>query len=163
MLIIGIDPGKSGGIGFVRPPEAACAIKMPDTIKDAWDEFNYLTGPINKIRKESDEDTCFAFLEQVWGMKGDGAAAAFTFGRNYGQLEMALHAAGIPYDYVTPVRWQKEFSLIKKKGESKTSKKNRHKSAAQRLFPHLKITHAIADAILIAEYGQRLKLNQLQA
>jgi hypothetical protein len=33
--------------------------------------------------------------------------------------------------------------------------KNVSKAAAQRLWPKLKITHANADALLIAEYGRQ--------
>jgi hypothetical protein len=36
--------------------------------------------------------------------------------------------------------------------------KNVSKARAQELFPALKITHATADALLIAEYGRRLNL-----
>jgi hypothetical protein len=35
--------------------------------------------------------------------------------------------------------------------------KNISKRRAQELFPSLKITHAVADALLIAEYGRRLE------
>jgi hypothetical protein len=34
--------------------------------------------------------------------------------------------------------------------------KNITKRKAQELFPEIKITHAIADSLLIAEYGRRL-------
>jgi hypothetical protein len=34
--------------------------------------------------------------------------------------------------------------------------KNVTKRRAQQLFPQLKVTHAIADALLIAEYGRRV-------
>ncbi len=158
-LIIGVDPGKSGGIAFIRPPEGACAINMPDTIKDIWEEFNYLTGAINRVRKELNEDRCFAYLEKVWSQPGDGGRQAFAFGQNYGYIEMALTAAEIPYEYITPTKWQKEFGLTRtNKSETKTQKKNRHKAAAQRLFPQVKVTHAISDALLIAEYGRRQRI-----
>jgi hypothetical protein len=34
--------------------------------------------------------------------------------------------------------------------------KNITKRKAQELFPEIKITHAIADSLLIAEYGRRV-------
>jgi hypothetical protein len=76
---------------------------------------------------------------------------------------MALIASGVPFEAVTPGKWQKEFGLLAKKGETKTAKKNRHKARAQELFPDLKITHATADALLIAEYGRRVKQKQRQS
>ena len=65
-----------------------------------------------------------------------------------------MTAAGIRWEYVTPQKWQREFGLILPK-LSNTDKKNRHKAVAQQLFPDVKITHAIADALLIAEYCRR--------
>jgi hypothetical protein len=41
------------------------------------------------------------------------------------------------------------------KDETSTEKKNRHKAAAVRLFPGVKVTHKVADAILIAEFARR--------
>ena len=41
-----------------------------------------------------------------------------------------------------------------------TAKKNRNKAKAQELHPELKITHAIADAILICEYGIKHSLHE---
>jgi hypothetical protein len=37
--------------------------------------------------------------------------------------------------------------------------KNVTKSRAQELFPEVKVTHAIADALLIAEYGRRIRVD----
>ena len=47
------------------------------------------------------------------------------------------------------------FGLKKKPSETKKQKGNRCKARAQELFRLIKITHAIADALLIAEYGRR--------
>jgi hypothetical protein len=57
----------------------------------------------------------------------------------------------IPFEEVSPVKWQKVMGCLSK------GDKNVTKAAAQRLFPDIKITHAIADALLIAEYGRRIK------
>jgi hypothetical protein len=80
-----------------------------------------------------------------------GVVSAFTFGNGYGHLEMALTAAGIPFERVRPQAWQKAMGCMSK------GDKNVTKAKAQELFPHLKITHATADACLIAEYGRRLQ------
>ena len=79
----------------------------------------------------------------------------FNFGHNFGMLEGLLIGAGIPYDRVTPQKWQKEFGLYRLPDETKTAKKNRHKELAKELFPTLNVTHATADALLIAEYCRR--------
>jgi hypothetical protein len=101
----------------------------------------------------------FALIEGVhsgsFAGREQGVKSAFTFGQNYGHLIMALIAAGIPFERVTPRKWQGEFGLLKKPGETDTQKKNRHKQRAAELFPTFRMTHAIADACLIAEYCRR--------
>ena len=78
-----------------------------------------------------------------------GVKSAFTFGQGLGRLEMALTAAGIPFERDRPQAWQKEMKCMS------GGDKNITKRRAQELFPSLKITHANADALLIAEYGRR--------
>jgi hypothetical protein len=62
---------------------------------------------------------------------------------------MALTAAGIPFERVRPQAWQKTMGCMSK------GDKNVTKSKAQELFPSMKITHAIADSLLIAKYGTK--------
>ena len=78
-----------------------------------------------------------------------GVKSAFTFGQGFGHIEMALTAAGIPFERVSPQKWQKAMGCLTK-GDKNVSKRR-----AQELFPHLKVTHATADALLIAAYGRR--------
>ena len=79
----------------------------------------------------------------------------FVFGKGVGHLEMALLAAGIRCEQVTPVKWMGEMGMRKKGGESRPQFKNRLKALAQRLFPNVKVTLKNADALLLAEYGRR--------
>lgn len=152
MIYIGIDPGKNGGIACLHhlgtgrsavPP----ATKMPETERDVWELVkHFCAGAGDK-----------AIIEKVSSRPDQGVASMFKFGMSYGSLRMALIAAAIPFDEVTPQKWQRELGLIRtNKNESNTDKKNRHKAKAQQLFPELKVTHAIADALLIAEYCRRV-------
>jgi len=146
--VIGIDPGASGGVAWIDETGDACVKKMPDTLADLWDlihslNFNVDFSSINQPK---------AYLEQVHSMPGQGVASSFKFGQGYGALEMALTAAGIPFERVSPQKWQKALGCLTK-GEKNVSKRK-----AQELFPQLKITHATADALLIAEYGRRNNL-----
>ena len=152
MIIMGIDPGASGGLASMKIGVGTCAWSFKNiTTLEQWRLFQACWN-------SSIADSMFdikAYIEHVHSMPRDGVKSAFSFGRSYGNLEAFLVAAGIPFERVTPTVWQKEFGLIKKKGETKTQKKNRHKALAQELFPDIKLTHAIADALLIAEYGRR--------
>lgn len=97
----------------------------------------------------AEHDDAVAYIEKVHSMPKQGVASSFTFGRGFGVLIGALAALRIRYEFVTPQTWQKAMGCMSK------GDKNVTKAAAQRLFPQVKVTHAIADALLIAEYGRR--------
>jgi len=136
--IIGIDPGASGGIALLG--STATAWKMPETERDLWELFQSL--PLENV---------FAYIELVHSMPRQGVASSFKFGKNYGLLRGMLIASCLPFDEVTPQRWQKLMGCLSR------GDKNTTKAKAQQLFPSLKVTHAIADALLIAEYGRRTR------
>lgn len=144
--IIGIDPGLSGGIAVIRHGIVMTAVKTPETAKDLFD-----------LLTEND-DASAVFIEKVGATPQMGTVSAFKFGQSVGELRMACIAAGLRIEYVTPQKWQKEFGLIVKGrglGQGDTEKKNRNKARAQELFPKIKCTHAVSDALLIAEFGRR--------
>jgi len=136
MVVMGIDPGASGGVAWIRDG-GSTAVPMPDTERDLLD---FLSDGI-------EEETRFAYLEKVHSMPRQGVASTFKFGVNYGMLRGMLIALRIPFDDVTPQKWQKEMGCLTR------GDKNVSKARAQQLFPQLKVTHAIADALLIAEFG----------
>lgn len=156
MSIIGIDPGVNGGIAVVNT-STFNAHKMPDSERDLLDllilmreSFKAHTafledvqpGGLNRSRLEDGGDP----------QRRMGAKSAFSFGRGVGRLEMAVCAAGLRLERVRPQHWQKAL------GCRTGGDKNVSKRRAQELFGMhgLKITHAIADALLIAEYGRRV-------
>lgn len=143
--IIGIDPGQSGGIAILDGESGALTecVKMPSTPMDI----------LNYLKEWNGCSVCY--LEDVGnGMPGQSSKATATFARHNGHLEMALLALGISTVKVTPAKWQKALGLSGKKGESKTSHKNRIKAWSQQRFPQQKkITLAVSDAIAIAVYG----------
>lgn len=152
--VIGIDPGKNGGIAIMDDGRVIVH-KMPATEFDLWFTISEWKG----LRRDGMAITsAIAFIEKVNAGPKMGSSAAFKFGQNVAAIRMACLAAGIPLEHVTPQKWQKEFGLVVKGrglGQGDTAKKNRNKARAQELFPGIKITHAIADALLIAEYGRR--------
>lgn len=154
MRYFGIDPGKSGGIAVLDAAGAIVDVaKMPDT-------FATIYGFINSHARI---DECRGALEYVRSRPGMASFATFTFGRNYGALEMALAVARVPYYDVHPLKWQNYL------GCRTGGDKNISKARAAELWPGMKITHAIADALLIAEWcrlshvGGSRTLNELQS
>jgi hypothetical protein len=149
MTTIGIDPGINGGIAWIDGRGRPCAEKMPDTLADLWELIE------NIQRAEiiwPGKAVCGAYIEQVHSSPQMGVKSAFTFGQGFGHLEMALTAAGIPFERVRPQAWQKAMGCLTK-GDKNVSKRK-----AQELFPSLKITHATADSLLIAAYGTRINM-----
>lgn len=144
MTIIGIDPGVNGGIAWISDGKP-CVEKMPETIADLWELLNHLSAGHWSTRGES----CHAYLESVHSSPQMGVKSSFTFGNGFGHLEMALTAAGIPFERVRPQVWQKALGCMT------GGDKNVSKRKAQELFPQIKCTHATADALLIAEFGRR--------
>lgn len=169
-LFLGIDPGQSGGVAWIEGDNAR-ASKMPETERDLWDSFAAFR--VNSVT--------LAVIERVSPAPGEGVVSAFTFGQNYGLLRGFLIACAIPFVEVSPSVWQKRYSLpalpkrpplivgpttpeaiearkatLRTRGKARTEKKNALKAIAQQLFPLLKITHATADALLLATYARML-------
>jgi len=159
MIYIGIDPGVSGGIAALSDGgQVIDYCKMPATDRDLFDTLHELQERANI------EGPARAVLERVHaGVFGHGKAgkmgvtSAFTFGRGYGALLMALAAVEIPFDQVMPAQWQAAL------GCRSMGDKNVTKRRAQQLFPALTITHAVADALLLAEFCRRVDRGSIHA
>jgi len=150
-VYIGIDPGKIGGL-VALTPKGILSSTMPPTDRDIWDWLCLVLDNDYKL---------LAVIEKVQGYIGPRGgdapgSAMFNFGMNYGLLRMALTASGIPFEQVTPHKWQRALGIpSRKSAEGRTEWKNRLKQHAQQLFPEVKVTLAMADALLIALYCKR--------
>ena len=140
MIFFGIDPGKSGAMAATwsdgQPATSVCRFDWTPA-----DQADWLRG--------FDLSQAVAVIEKVSSSPQMGVVSAFTFGRSQGFLLGLLTAFRIPYHEVTPQKWQKAMGCLT------GGDKNITKHAAQKLWPHLRITHRDADARLIAEYGRR--------
>jgi crossover junction endodeoxyribonuclease RuvC len=147
---LGIDPGTQG---------AACRLsEEADEVHIM--RFSKLT--YHEIAAEIDDCSADrAMLEKVGAMPKQGVATTFKFGHAAGLAEGLLIAHRIPYECVTPAKWQREFVVPSPKA-SKARRKKMLKEAAQALFPSVTITNESADAVLIAEYCRRVHLRQLR-
>jgi len=137
---LGIDPGKSG----------ACVILSEDLKQVIHLAYNKVTphdiaAQIILYR----EVIVKAYFEGVNAMPGQGVSSTFKFGENYGFWRGLLTGLEIPFERVYPLKWQTAMSC------RTGGNKNISKARAQELFPKIKVTHAIADALLIAEYCRR--------
>ncbi len=148
-IIIACDPGSNGGISvgyhFKGKPPLCTAYKIPMSplalVNLMWN-LNQWPADIRR----------YCYLEKVHSMPGQGVKSTFTFGKNFGRMEVALQMLlddGDEVRYVTPQHWMKTLDCMTGGDKNVTKRK------AQELFPEIKVTHAIADALLIGEYARR--------
>lgn len=144
---MGLDPGADGAV-VVLWKGGTASYRTPDTQLE-------MLRTLKRIRNEY--TNLFCVVEKVGGyIHGLGTGPSmFNFGMNYGGWLMALTAAEIPFEAITPPVWMKEFSMKRGKGESRRDWKHRLKGVAERLFPGRRITLSDADAYLLAEYCKR--------
>jgi hypothetical protein len=148
-VVIAIDPGVSGGMPVSAFGKTFCH-PMPDT------EGDRLALIRDLARSAEVEDVeCVCVLEKVGGFVGKGqpGSSMFKFGAHYGFLTGVVQALGVRLVLVRPQTWQKVFGLGTAASCANSREwKNRLKAEAQRRFPHLAVTLATADALLILDW-----------
>ena len=148
--VIGIDPGKGGGIAIITEKNEIEIHPCPQRIKDMSMLIGISLNDVAAYRTQ-------VFIEKVWAFPTDGRVGSFTFGQNYGQWEGILHSHELEPKYITPKVWQSHFEI--KKGLPKDVRKRQLKELAKKKFSKTKgITLKTADAILIAVYGNEAVL-----
>ena len=121
------------------------AVKMPDTAEE-----------LNGVLVEHQFVTRFAVIEWVHAMPRQDVGGMSKFMEGFGILQGLLIANRIPFRRVAPRSWQAEFDIPKRNPDApKSAFKNVLKAKAQELFPEIKVTLALADALLIAEFCRR--------
>lgn len=141
MLIGGADPGSKWCAAFV-----ACPFYIYRAKKESPDPFCvFMPEGYGSIA-----------FEDVSSWKDDDPYTAFKFGRNTGNLEMALRCSGFELVYVHAQVWQREFGLGGTY-HSRAARKRAHRDHAKNLWPEMAkvITLETADGILLCEYNRR--------
>jgi hypothetical protein len=168
-VYLGLDPGTGGGLAMISPRRyrgdpgkpflEMRSTPAPTTRGDLWKWIRAYAG---------DRYDVFAVIEKqtprptVWtddtGVKSSVLKSTCLLYGSYERMCMALTAASIPYEEVNPQLWQSALHISpRKNGEVKSKWKSRLKAVAQQLFPRGGITLATADAVLLAEYGRRMR------
>lgn len=149
---IGIDPGKSGAIAIIDSSGEIVIVK--DWPGDEIQTARFIRDMLNIL--ESDNIKVSAALEKVSAMPKQGVRSMFTFGCNYGIWKGILASFQIPFQEVTPQKWQK--GVVSKKQDGKKASV----AAAGRMFPSAELhgprggaKDGRADALLIADWARR--------
>ena len=140
MIYFGIDPGKSGSVSAIwddGTPWDGSSCPLDGTGKDVADWFH-----------QFDLFRAKAVLEHVHSSPQMGVKSAFTFRQSFGHVLGILDANEVPYLLVRPQKWQKDMGCMS------GGDKNRTKAEAQRRWPFIKVTHRIADSLLLAEWAR---------
>lgn len=164
MKIVGIDPGKSGGICRLDTSTSMTSLRTGPRIES----LNLC--PIVKVKnkKEYDVNGMRALLkgigevwiEKVHAMPKQGVTSMFSFGKGYGIWLGLIAGLWIRVNEVAPQTWKKHWlkDMPKEKGSAILR--------VQQLFPDVNLlptersrkpSDALADAILIAMYGMQFK------
>jgi len=158
MIFIGIDPGLGGAVG-VLTPEYAHVFDTPTVLVEGEaTKRKYLTAAMaTLLRPFADRRDVLAILEHVHSMPKQGVASSFSFGEGKGMWEGILAAFNIPTELVSPQRWKK--AIMADQGKEKSAARFK----AMQLFPAIAgefklVKHdGRAEALLMAEYGRRLR------
>ncbi len=159
MVILGIDPGLSGGLAFLDTRYGVLLEPMP-TVGEQSRSLDL--KEINRLMCDHRLDIQMAYMERVHSMPGQGVVSVFKFGRVFGALEALLVSNGIPYWLVTPQVWMNEMHDRDKTIDTKA----RSLRAFGKLFPEVsalatarsKVPHmGLVEAALIAKYGAQLQ------
>ena len=151
MLVIAIDPGLTGAIGFLRDGAYVAVEDMPVVLKGAGSVKSEVSpqGMKTLIRAHLQlGEAVVAVIEKVGAMPGQGVSSVFSLGDSYGAARAVLATAGFELVQVHPATWKKYFKL--------TSDKELSRALATRVFPaaplHLKKHDGRAEALLLARW-----------
>lgn len=159
-IIIGIDPGQTGAVAFINPHKTMVYDTPTEMVKKGkTNKTEYLPSAMADIVRtllvQGVNPHCY--IEKVGAMPGQGVTSMFGFGKGFGLWLGILAALKVPYTLVTPQAWKKEIM-------QGVSDKDAARGVAMRLFPDKsselsrKKDIGRADALLIAEYGRRMRV-----
>ena len=155
MFIIGIDPGISGAICFMKDGKIIDVIEMPSMAEGKKNKkqvngsqiFNEISLRIKSLNKNDIK----VVIEHVSAMPGQGVTSMFNFGQSFGVLKGICSAMNLSMYFVRPAKWKKYFNLI-------NTEKDASRTKAIEIFPYFSINLSKkkdankADAMLIASF-----------
>lgn len=155
MIIVGVDPGVTGGLALLWHGDLTVVEPMPvhDGRVDGLGVSELLV----------DWQPDIVYLEATQPMPKNGSIASFSLGYNTGVVAGVVQSLGLPLHRVRPAEWKRNQGLI---GKDKTASRG----LARELFPRLahcfKLVKqdGLAEAALIARYGafQEIRLQNTE-
>lgn len=181
MLVIGIDPGLSGGIAALAGENAWCwpmpCVERPTgrktkkgnpKIARAIDREKLVSVIETATGNHPFGRTSVAWVERAQSAPGMSAPSVFNYGLGYGAVLGVLASFGLDVREVRPAIWMRDLGLVTKGNRKLGAKDARRKSGgkkkslelARQLFPQLaeqlkrQKDEGLAEALLIASWGR---------
>lgn len=155
MIILGVDPGLSGGLSAVQAfPGQSVRLLASISIPTHGEKAKRRVDVAPVIGFIFSQKPDHAFIERAQAMPEQGSSSGFHYGRAVGALEATIEGMQIPLTVIESTAWKKAHSLIK-------CGKEDSRQRALRLFPGTdafarKLDHNRAESALIAWYGAML-------
>ncbi len=155
MLYVGIDPGKAGAVAAIRGNKVLATCHTSTLVDGKEYRPAAMKEALVKAVEGSLTSNICVTIEKSRAMPGQGVVSMFSFGYGFGLWVGIVTALGWTYQLVGSNTWKRRMlmDLGKDKGASII--------AAERLFPTWvagkKKDEAIAEALLLAEYGRRIR------
>lgn len=171
-FVIGIDPGLDGALAVITQSSRFIAthpvpthnLKRPSGIKREYSLADLASAFLPYLKSEK---PVHIFAEITHAMPGQGVSSMFSMGRGVGIMDGIVAAFQTLYPLVTYERvgvasWKRHMMKSPQERASKAASIAR----ARELWPalHLKASeHGQAEALLIAEFGRRLRAGRTTA
>jgi len=154
-FVIGIDPGKKGGLCVLSSKDEVVHLEMMPIIDNEYDLndlsefFSFWKYKVSKV-----------YIEKQWGYPKQSSTTTFEQGRGYGILLGMMGAWNIITEVVPAKTWQagiyKNYNFTKE-----VQVKDKAFIVAQELYPEIGFLRGksnipkdgLIDALLIASYG----------
>ena len=156
MIILGVDPGKTGALAVVQVEKKqgvvlavldtpTHAISKGKTEVDAVQIANWIEN------KRSNFGIDHAYVERVSSRPGQGVVSVFDFGKSYGAVMGVLAAIKMPTTFITPAEWKRNLRVPsdKKASRGRASQLMPSSSTYWPLVKH----DGRAEAAMIGLYG----------
>lgn len=159
-LVLGIDPGFSGALAliervskkFVLVKDIPCRISQNKRHLDLSPLALFIDCYANDIDFAVIEDVgAMKYVDKMGNVRGQGAAASFTFGKSTGEVHGILAAFNVKKYLVRPATWKMLMGV--------TSAKRTSIEKAKKLFPSAQSELTLmkhdgrAEALLLAFFG----------
>lgn len=158
--VAGIDPGVTGAVAVLQDGAGSDPrlflfdlpihkVKVGKTLRKRID----VHGLVALMLAVKTVGVSLVILEDVGGMTGQSASAAFSFGKTCGCIEAATVSAMLPLQPVTPQVWKRKLGV--------PADKDGARQAASRAFPRYAgewsrpSQDGRAEAALLALYAAR--------